>query len=549
MSLGRKIFVTILGLFCVTTIVLQAAAVVVNRAGFQKVMAGFDTSLAQMRAETTGHLEQLSIDSARDLMAEIKIGIGEALQPGEAERFLHIAEKQKELRVLDEFSFFGPDGRVELSSEQGATGREVDPTVWEMGRQTGELVIRNNEDFVELYEPLFTDADLLRFNPGWELGEFYGMVYVKLSKERVNQVLGTQSATIEGALAQGRDVYRAAARNAIWVGVGLMLLGLAVTAVVLNMVIRRSLHRPIQRLVRRMLGASDHLNGSSAEVLTASNGVADAATTQASSLEESSASLHEMAAQTRQTAADAEQVNTISTEVHGSTQESQRALERMSEAIGQIKQAADDTAKIIKTIDEIAFQTNLLALNAAVEAARAGDAGKGFAVVAEEVRSLAQRSAEAAGSTAELIEGSVTSSERGVRVCDEVVGYLDGIVSGVGRVSELMESVAGATDQQAHNVEEVTGAITHMDRLTQDNAARAEASALAARDLTQQAQVVKGAAHDLLRLMNGSGAEVHEPAPPATAVAARPPQKKELDPADVLDEIDLGAWDEEEIEV
>src|SRR6185369_5792552 len=96
------------------------------------------------------------------------------------------------------------------------------------------------------------------------------------------------------------------------------------------------------------------------------------------------------------------------------------AMLRMNDAIGKIKTSSDQTAKIIKTIDEIAFQTNLLALNAAVEAARAGEAGKGFAVVAEEVRSLARRSAEAARNTADLIEGSVKNAEAGVRLSDEV---------------------------------------------------------------------------------------------------------------------------------
>ena len=135
---------------------------------------------------------------------------------------------------------------------------------------------------------------------------------------------------------------------------------------------------------------------------------------------------------TKQNADNASQANSLASEAkHGRGDRRNEAMNRMTEAIDEIKKSADETAKIIKTIDEIAFQTNLLALNAAVEAARAGEAGKGFAVVAEEVRNLALRSAEAAKNTADLIEGSVKNAENGVRspgrwprAFEQIVGQL-----------------------------------------------------------------------------------------------------------------------------
>ena len=124
-------------------------------------------------------------------------------------------------------------------------------------------------------------------------------------------------------------------------------------------------------------------------------------------------------------------------------------MEKMKKAIEKIKTSSDETSKIVKTIDEIAFQTNLLALNAAVEAARAGDAGKGFAVVAEEVRSLAQRSAEAAKTTAQMIEESVQNSVSGVKITEEVAAILGEITTGSEKVSSLVSEIASATTEQA----------------------------------------------------------------------------------------------------
>jgi methyl-accepting chemotaxis protein len=167
-------------------------------------------------------------------------------------------------------------------------------------------------------------------------------------------------------------------------------------------------------------------------------------------------------------------------------------MKRLSEAIDRIKRSSDDTARIIKTIDEIAFQTNLLALNAAVEAARAGDAGRGFAVVAEEVRNLARRSAEAAKTTAGLIEQSVRSSESGVAINQEVHRNLEEISGQINRVAGVMTEIAVASQQQSQGVEEINRAVGEMNRVVQATAASAEESASAAEELASQASVTQG---------------------------------------------------------
>lgn len=179
---------------------------------------------------------------------------------------------------------------------------------------------------------------------------------------------------------------------------------------------------------------------------------------------------------------------------------------RMSEAINRIKGSSDQTAKIIKTIDEIAFQTNLLALNAAVEAARAGDAGKGFAVVAEEVRNLAQRSAEAAKSTAALIEESQQNANNGVAVSGEVGGILSQIVESVQKLAQLIGEVSAASEEQSKGIEQIGTAVTQMDKLTQANAANAEESASASEELAAQARELGDMVKVLVGIVKGEGA-------------------------------------------
>ena len=184
-------------------------------------------------------------------------------------------------------------------------------------------------------------------------------------------------------------------------------------------------------------------------------------------------------------------------------------MKKLTNAMKDISGASEETSKIVKTIDEIAFQTNLLALNAAVEAARAGEAGAGFAVVAEEVRNLAMRAAEAAKNTSVLIDGTVKKIKDGSDLVGKTnEGFVE-VARSSGKVAELIGEISAASNEQAQGISQVSKAVAEMDKVVQQNAANAEESASASEEMNAQAQNMKGITNTLSLLIgansNGGG--------------------------------------------
>jgi len=270
--------------------------------------------------------------------------------------------------------------------------------------------------------------------------------------------------------------------------------------------IKDSLNMAVENLdkaLQQVAIGAEQVASASVQVSTGGQSLSQGASEQASSLEEISSNLQEMSSMTKQNALNARDAKGVADQARGSADKGVESMSRMSSAINKIKTSSDSTAKIVKTIDEIAFQTNLLALNAAVEAARAGDAGKGFAVVAEEVRNLAMRSAEAAKNTANLIEEAVKNSENGVAINAEVLTNFKEITEKINRVSQVVAEIAAASDQQDQGISEVNKAVEQLNQVTQQNAANAEESASAAEEMSSQSEEMRSMVAGFK--LNGSG--------------------------------------------
>ena len=302
--------------------------------------------------------------------------------------------------------------------------------------------------------------------------------------------------------------------------------GLLIALGILLWFTRRSITGPLDAVAAQLTESNAQILSAAGQSSAGAQSLAQGATEQAAALEETSASMQEMSSMTRQNAEHTRQAAALIGEVDVRVRKSNESLGAMVASMTAIGESSQKVAKIIKTIDDIAFQTNILALNAAVEAARAGDAGMGFAVVADEVRNLAQRSAEAAKNTAGLIESSVAKSREGQERVTEVADAISGIADSVSQVKGLVEQVSVSTRQQAQGIDQVSQAISQMEKVTQTTAATAEESAAAGEELTAQAEGAMQVVGDLQSIV-GSGqaaapAKVRSTGPRAQAPATRP---------------------------
>lgn len=265
----------------------------------------------------------------------------------------------------------------------------------------------------------------------------------------------------------------------------------------------RGITRPLNQAIDELTQTSDHVMDAARQVSATSQLLADGASQQSASIEETSSALEQMAAMTKRNADNAGEADSLMKKVNQVVSNANETMEQLTASMNSISSTGDETQKIIKTIDEIAFQTNLLALNAAVEAARAGEAGAGFAVVADEVRNLAMRAAEAARNTAQMIEQSVARIRKGSDLVKTADKAFTAISESSTKVSVLVGEINVASREQAQGVQQINRAVLDMDKVVQQNAATAEETAATAQEMCAEAELMKGIVENLVTIVVG----------------------------------------------
>jgi methyl-accepting chemotaxis protein len=377
---------------------------------------------------------------------------------------------------------------VECSIYQGDTSTST--TVMKDGKrmagaQVGdakivEAVLSRGERFVGAGEILGNKHDTAY----WPLisidGKKAGMLFIAKNRDMAEKALASMIRSILiGSLAIG----------ALMIGAALLLM--------------RSMTKPVDITLQGLVDATDHVTSGSSQLAEVSIHLAEGASEQASSIQESSSSLEQMAAMTRRNAGNTEQARTMMGKAREILAVVEKNMNNMTTAMEEINKSSEETGKIIKTIDEIAFQTNLLALNAAVEAARAGEAGAGFAVVAGEVRNLAIRAAEAAKNTSSLIENIIRDAKGGGELTTLTRQSFSDNLDFMAKITNLVDEIAAANHEQAQGIEQINKAMAEMDRVTQQTAANAEETASTSEQMSAQAAQLKQHVGELSLVVGG----------------------------------------------
>jgi len=323
--------------------------------------------------------------------------------------------------------------------------------------------------------------------------------------EEIGKLINYQEEVTRKSAEQAVAEYSFARNMIIAISAVAILVGLAI-AFFLSRGVTRSLHKVIDGLsegATQVISASGQISG-------ASQSLAEGASQQAAAIEETSSSLEEISSMTKLNADNAGQADSRMKEAGRVLDEASNSMKDLIHSMQEITQASEDTSKIIKSIDEIAFQTNLLALNAAVEAARAGEAGAGFAVVADEVRNLAMRAADAAKNTANLIEMTIKKVKDGSELVSKTNESFVRMSSTASGVAELVGEIAAASREQSLGIEQVNKAVAEMDKVVQHNAANAEENAAASEEMNAQAYQMQTFVEDLSAIVGGSGLNRHK---------------------------------------
>ena len=363
------------------------------------------------------------------------------------------------------------------------------------------------------------DAILESFKAGDVTGALSNLdEVVRPAQKRLDTGIQTILRMQETLLVTDREAAESAASTSRWITAVLLILTLLAGTIVIFVV--RQINRLLRSSILELAESSEQIAAAATQVSSSSQSLAQGSSEQAATIEETSSVSVEINSMAQRNTENSKQTAGIVTASAAGFQKANKSLSEMVVAMEGISTSSQKISKIIKVIDEIAFQTNILALNAAVEAARAGEAGMGFAVVADEVRSLAQRCAQAAKDTADLIEDSIQKSDSGMIKVDQVAVSIQEITTQSAQIKTLVDEINLGSIEQSRGIDQISTSIGQMEQVTQSSAANAQETAAAAQQLSGQAKTMKDI---VARLRSMVQSESHSQASHPAALAPRTP--------------------------
>jgi methyl-accepting chemotaxis protein len=483
MTLQKKLLLTLLGGLVFILPITQGLQYFHNR--------GTTEELASASAQLLLDREKRNIEN---IHTGINVAVTDFLARGDMSIFERLVALQREIPGFTEFSLYDQKGTVTYSSDKAAMKRTLAPDLQRELFTSPKKLVRPSEKSFDIYEPQIAHAKCMECHDDFKQDTVCGVTYFRFSNDAVSQ--------LNAKFASANQV---ANRQSLTDAAGVFVLQFAVVGGLI-LLASRSVGKTVRRVGEQLAEQGEQMHAATEGLAETSNSVAESASGQAAALADTSRALTEMASLTQQSAGNAEKVTELSRQSRQTAEAGAGEMRQLATAMQDIQVASKDIAKVIKTIDQIAFQTNILALNAAVEAARAGEAGQGFAVVADEVRSLAQRSASAAKDTAAMIEGTISKTALGAGISERAAHSLRQIVEQVRKVDELASAAATAAKEQSLGIRQLTQTVSQLDQGTQSNAAQAEEGASAAQELSAQAAVLEEAVAELMSLVEGKSA-------------------------------------------
>ncbi len=428
-----------------------------------------------------------------NLQHAIESSLVDAMARGEMDRFQELLDEQRSIKGVQELSLSNRAGVITFSSVPSSKGKRLAADLNASLLSSTDTVRRRVDGSFEILRPLPVAESCVDCHSEMKGEKVSGVITFRFTSEALDEARAGWNDFVD-------ELHGSILANSIYSAIGMML----VVTLVMVYCIRWLVARPLERMGQILQSGAEEVHSAAASISSSSQNQADGATQQAAALEETSASLEEISSMTKNNVEHAASARQLAAEARTAAEAGADAMTKMQTTMKDIEASNGNIRAILKTIDEIAFQTNILALNAAVEAARAGEAGMGFGVVAEEVRNLAQRSAEAARTTADKIGDAMDKVQTGARITTEVSRHLERILEKTRQEDELSAHIATASTEQSRGIEQITVAIKQVDGVTRNTAAGAEEMASAAEELNGQVSSMRESVHELLSLVHGA---------------------------------------------